>query len=83
LYTGRKRNVMEQRIIIDLAKIEMMEVANDTTIIVQFASGLTKRTSFKNTEDAESLSRAFGEFLDGERLSNYYMIWQSDLVWEE
>ena len=74
---------MEQRIIIDLAKIEMMEVANDTTIIVQFASGLTKRASFKNTEDAESLSRAFGDFLYGERLNNQYMIWQSDLVGEE
>lgn len=70
---------MEQRIIIDLSKIEMMGVGDDATIIVQFASGLTKIASFKNTEDAESLSRAFGEFLDGERLSNYYMIWQSDL----
>ena len=74
---------MEQRIIIDLSKIEMMGVANDTNIIVQFASGLTKRAAFKDTKDAESLSRVFGEFLCGERLSNLYIIWKSDLVGEE
>ena len=74
---------MEQRIIIDLSKIEMMGVGDDATIIVQFASGLTKKASFKNAEEAESLSRDFGDFLTGDKLSNLHVIWQSDLVGEE
>ena len=72
-----------EKIMIDLSKIETMGVADDTTIIVQFASGLTKRASFKNTEDAESMSRYFREFLTGDISNKLYVIWQSDLVGEE
>lgn len=71
------------KVMIDLSKIEVLNLSSDTNCVIQFASGKLERYTFKDEEGLDLLYCAFVNWHSRERASSLYIMWNDELDWGE